>query len=114
MVTQGGGLKKKTSRHPVSPKGVLLVVVLELFKVSKITNFNYDLFKVSKMNNFNYDLFKVSKMYFLKLGSFFGVNAYVYISMVPFFMVKNCSVMPRKLYKRCSPENIHIDMEANI
>ena len=102
------------SRHPVSPKGVLLVVVLELFKVSKITNFNYDLFKVSKMNNFNYDLFKVSKMYFLKLGSFFGVNAYVYISMVPFFMVKNCSVMPRKLYKRCSPENVHIDMAANI
>ena len=74
------------SRHPVSPKGVLLVVVLELFKVSKITNFNYDLFKVSKMNNFNYDLFKVSKMYFLKLEGFFGVNAYVYIPTVVLFL----------------------------
>ena len=36
-------------RHPVSPKGVLLIVLLDLFKVSKMTNFNYDLFKVSKM-----------------------------------------------------------------
>ena len=43
-VTQGSGLKKKMPRHPVSPKGVLF-----LFKVSKMTNFNYDLFKVSKM-----------------------------------------------------------------
>ena len=114
-------------RHPVSPKGVLLIVLLDLFKVSKMTNFNYDLFKVSKMTNFNYDLFKVrkmtnfnydlfkvSKMYFLKLGGFFGVNAYVYIPMVLFLMVKNSSVMPRKLYKRCSPENVHIDIVANI
>ena len=44
-------------RYPVSPKGVLF-----LFKVSKMTNFNYDLFKVSKMTNSNYDLFKVGKM----------------------------------------------------
>ena len=88
------------SRHPVSPKRVLLIVLLDLFKVRKMTNFNYD-------------FFKVSKMYFFKMGSFFGVNAYVY-SYGAFFMVKNCSVMPRKLYKRCSPENIHIDMAANI
>ena len=59
-VTQGSGLKKKMLRHPVSPKGVLLL--LDLFKVSKMSDFNYDLFKVSKMTNFNYDLFKVSKM----------------------------------------------------
>ena len=39
-------------RHPVSPKGVLLIVLLELFKVSKMTNFNYDMFKVSKMTKF--------------------------------------------------------------
>ena len=61
-VTQGSGLKKEMPRHPVSPKGVLLIVFLELFKVCKMTNSNYDLFKVSKMTNFNYDLFKVSKM----------------------------------------------------
>ena len=44
-------------RHPVSPKGVLLIVLLDLFKVSKMTNFNYDIFKVSKVTNFDYDLF---------------------------------------------------------
>ena len=44
-------------RYLVSPKGVLF-----LFKVSKMTNFNYDLSEVSKMTNFHYDLFKVSKM----------------------------------------------------
>ena len=65
LVTQGGGLKKML-RHLVSPKGVLLIVLLDLFKVSKMTNFNYDLFKVSKMTNFNCDMFKVSKMYFFK------------------------------------------------
>ena len=43
-VTQGSGLKKKMPRHPVSPKAVLF-----LFKVSKMTNFNYDLLKVRKM-----------------------------------------------------------------
>ena len=43
-VTQGGSLKKKMPRYPVSPKGVLLIVLL--------------------------DLFKVRKMYFLKLGGF--------------------------------------------
>ena len=36
-------------RHLVCPKGVLLIVLLDLFKVSKMANFNYDLFKVSKM-----------------------------------------------------------------
>ena len=55
-------------RHPVSPKGVLLIVLP-------------DLFKVRKMNNFNYDLLKVSK-----IGGFFGVNAYVYIPMVVLFL----------------------------
>ena len=65
LVTQGGGLKKMP-RYLVSPKGVLLIVLLDLFKVSKMTNFNYDLFKVSKMTNFNCDMFKVSKMYFFK------------------------------------------------
>ena len=49
-------------RHPVSPKGVLLIVLLELFEDSKMTNFNYGLFKPSKITNFNYDLFKLSKM----------------------------------------------------
>ena len=49
-VTQG-------RRYPVSPKAVLF-----LFKVSKMTNFNYELFKYIKMTNFNYDLFKISKM----------------------------------------------------
>ena len=44
-------------RHPVSPKGVLLIVLLDLLKVIKMTNFSYDLFKVSKMTNFNYDVF---------------------------------------------------------
>ena len=88
-------------RHPVSPKGVLLIVLLDLFKVSKMTNFNYDLFKVSKMTNFNYDLFKVAKrliliitikiilLYvFFKIGVFFIVNAYVYIPMVLFLWSK--------------------------
>ena len=62
-VTQGGGLKKKMPRHLVSPKGVLLIVLLDLFKVSKMTNFNYELFKVSKITDFNYDLFKVGKIF---------------------------------------------------
>ena len=86
-------------RHPVSPKGVLLL--LDLFKVSKMSDFNYDLFKVSKMTNFNYDLFKVAKrliliitikiilLYvFFKIGVFFIVNAYVYIHMVLFLWSK--------------------------
>ena len=51
-------------RHPVSPKGVLLIVLLDLFKVSKMTNFNYDMFKVSKVTNFDYDLLKVSLLLF--------------------------------------------------
>ena len=99
---QGSDLKKKKMlRHLVSPKGVLLMVLLDLFKVSRMNNFNYDLFKVSKMTNFsndlfkvskmtnfnydqfkvgkttnsNYDLFKVSKMCFLKLGYFFLFSA---------------------------------------
>ena len=38
------------------------------------------------MTNFNYELFKVSKMYLKKF--FFGVNAYVYISMVLFLCLK--------------------------
>ena len=49
-------------RHRVSPKGVLLIILLEMFKVSKMTNFNYDMFKGSKMTNFNYDLFNINKM----------------------------------------------------
>ena len=65
-------------RHPVSPKGVLLIVLLDLFKVSKMTNFNYDLFKVSKMTNFNYDSFKVSKICIL-LGFFYLVLMHMYI-----------------------------------
>ena len=44
-------------RHPVSPKGVLLIVL-----VDKITNFSYDVFKVIKITYFNYDLFKANKM----------------------------------------------------
>ena len=43
-VTQGSGFKKEMPRHPVSPKEVLF-----LFKVSKMTYFNYDSFKVSKI-----------------------------------------------------------------
>ena len=63
---------KKMPRYPVSQKGVLLIVLRDLFKVIKMTNFSYDLFKVSKMFNLNFNLFKVSKM------------------CVCFFMVKNC------------------------
>ena len=33
--------KKKMPRHSVSPKGLLLIVLLDLFKVVKMTNFNY-------------------------------------------------------------------------
>ena len=54
--------ERKMLRHPVSPKGVLLIVLLDLLKVSKITNFNYNLSKVSKMTNFNCGMFKASKM----------------------------------------------------
>ena len=39
------------------------------------------------MTNFNYELLKVSKMYLKKIF-FFGVNAYVYISMVLFLGLK--------------------------
>ena len=60
-------------RYLVSPKGVLFLFLL-LFKVSKMTNFNYDLFKVSKMTNFNYDLFKVSKMCVLFLWLKIAIN----------------------------------------
>ena len=38
--------KQKKHKHPVSPTGVLLLVFLDLFKVSKII---FDLFKVSKI-----------------------------------------------------------------
>ena len=44
QVTQGSGLKKEMSMHPVSPKGVLLLGFL-----TKITTKFFDLFKVSKM-----------------------------------------------------------------
>ena len=40
---------QKMHRHPVSPTGVLLLYFLSLFKVSKMTIFNYGLFQVSKM-----------------------------------------------------------------
>ena len=45
-VTQGSGLKKEMSTHPVSPKGVLLLGFFDLLKVSKITTNFFDLFKV--------------------------------------------------------------------
>ena len=57
------------SGHPVSPEAVLLIVFLDLFKVSKKTNFNYDFFRVSRMTNFNYDLFRVSEMTNFNLAS---------------------------------------------
>ena len=57
-VTQEGGLKKKSLGNRFLPRRVLLIVLLDFFQVSKMTNFNYD-------------LFKVSKMYFIKLGGFF-------------------------------------------
>ena len=68
-VTQGSGLKKMP-RYPVSAKGVLFLFKVskmsnfnyDLFKVTKITNFNHDSYKGSKMTNFNYDLFKISEM----------------------------------------------------
>ena len=53
---------KKMPSHPVLPKRVLLIVLFDLFKVIKMTNFNYDLFKVTKIANFNYDLLKVSRL----------------------------------------------------
>ena len=65
-------VKQGLPKHPVSPKGVLQVLLrlaqrqqndyfyYDVFKVSKMTIFNYNLFKVSKMTIFNYDLFKVS------------------------------------------------------
>ena len=64
-------VKEGLPKHPVSPKGVLQVLLrlaqrqqndyfyYDVFKVSKMTIFNYNLFKVSKMT---YDLFQVSKM----------------------------------------------------
>ena len=97
---QGSGLKKKCLGI-LFLQAVLLIVLPDLFKVSKMTNFNYDLFKVSKMTNFNYDLFKVAKrliliitikiilLYvFFEIGFFFIVNAYVYIPMVLFLWSK--------------------------
>ena len=89
-------------RHPVSPKGVLLIVIKmpnfndDLFKVSKMTNFNYDLSKVSKMTNFNYDLSEIGKM------TNFNHDLFKVCKMTnfnyhhknhptrSFFMVKNC------------------------
>ena len=44
-------------KHPVSPKGVLQVL---LRLVQSQQNFYYDLFEGSKMTIFNNDLFKVS------------------------------------------------------
>ena len=76
LATQGSGLKKKMPRHPVSPKGVLLIVLLDLFKVGKMTNFIYDLFKVSKMTNFNYNLFKVSKVTNYSYDAFLWLKNY--------------------------------------
>ena len=84
--------KKKKSRHPVSPKGVLLIVFLELFKVSKMTNFNYDLFKSSKMTNLNYHHKNhpaTNISVFFKIGFFLALMC-MYIFLWFFFMVKNC------------------------
>ena len=63
-------VKQRLPKHLVFPKGVSQVLLrlvqshqnhyFYLFKVSKMTIFNYNLFKVSKMTVFNYDLFKVS------------------------------------------------------
>ena len=61
-VTRGSGLNKKMHRYPVSPMGISLLGFFGLFKVNKMTIFNYDLTKVCKMTIFNYDLSKVSKM----------------------------------------------------
>ena len=47
-VRQGSGLKKKCV-DILFLQAVLLIVLLDLFRVSKMTNFNYDMFKVSKM-----------------------------------------------------------------
>ena len=52
-------VKQGLPKHPVSPKGVLQVL-LRLVQSQQNDYFNHDLFKVSKMTIFNYDLFKVS------------------------------------------------------
>ena len=76
-------------RHPVSPRGVLLIVLLDLFKVRKMTNFNYDLFKVRPFLMFK-NCYKFSKMgiqgeWLILFAWDFRVNAYVYTSMVLFY-----------------------------
>ena len=48
-------------KHPVSPKAVLQVL-LRLVQSQKNDFLNYDLFKVGRMTIFNYNLRKVSKM----------------------------------------------------
>ena len=54
-------VKEGLPKHPVSPKGVLQVL-LRLAQRQQNDYFYYDVFKVSKMTIFNYNLFKVSKM----------------------------------------------------
>ena len=69
--------QKKMPRHPVSPKGVLLILLLDLFKVSKMTNFNYELFKVSKITNLFMTCSKSAK--FFKIVFFYLVSMHMYI-----------------------------------
>ena len=74
-------------RHPVSPKGVLLIVLLDLFKVSKMTNFNYDLFKVSKMC-----------VLFLWLKIAINFQKWVYMGVVDIFLLGILGGCPRLLH----------------
>ena len=98
-------------RYPVSPKGVLFIVLLDLFKVAKWLISIVTRSKSEKWLIFNYDSFKVAKWLilimtcsksakwlilimtrsksakcvFFKLGFLFSVNVYVYILMMLFY-----------------------------
>ena len=97
--------KKKMHRHPVSPKGILLIVLLDLFKVSKMTNFNSDLFKVSKMTKFfcfffwwYIFLYEYTRQWLTFFAWDFRVNAYVHIPMVLSFMVKLLKIFENGIF----------------
>ena len=54
-------VKQGLPKHPVSPK-VVLQVLLRLVPSQQNGFLNYDLFKVGRMTIFNYNLLKASKM----------------------------------------------------
>ena len=79
-------------RHPVSPKGILLIVLLDLFKVSKMTKFFCFFFW------WYIFLYEYTRQWLTFFAWDFRVNAYVHIPMVLSFMVKLLKIFENGIF----------------